>query len=441
MVTTDPRPDTMPAAAQAPNRSGRQVRQAWAAYAISQAGSGIGTGALPLVAILLLDASDWQISLLAAVAGIAGAVAVVPLGPWVEFHRKRPVMVGADLLRGVTLLSVPIAAWAGGLTYGQLCLVAAAQTVGTILSSAASTALLKSLVPGDHLVLVNARWESTMWTASTLGPPAGGMLVSWLGALAALLVDTTSFLLSAVTLGRIRHREPAPAAPQRGRHSMAEMTAGWRHIAAHPVLFRLFGHALVFGGCIVASTPLIAVLMLRDLGFSPAQYGLALGVPCAAEVLGSVLAPRIIRRAGLMPTLLVAGAARCLWMAVVPFAPGTTAGLVLIIAADTLLLLCAGVFNPAFSTYRMRAVADGYLARVTAAWAVSSKVAQPIVIAAAGVAAAAVGARAALLCLAGVLLASMVMLPWRSWTTPPTPGISASWTATAAPPRSSSPAA
>lgn len=419
MVTTDPHPDTMPVAVPRLGRGGPPVRQAWAAYAISQAGSGIGTGALPLVAILLLDASDWQISLLAAVAGIAGAAAVVPLGPWVEFHRKRPVMIGADLLRGVALLSVPIAAWVGGLTFGQLCLVAAAQTVGTILSSAASTAFLKSLVPGDsdRLVLINARWESTMWTASTLGPPAGGVLVSWLGALAALVVDAVSFLLSAVTLGRIRHRETAPAAPAGGRHSVAKMTAGWRHIGAQPVLLRLFVHALVFGGCIVASTPLIAVLMLRDLGFSPAQYGIALGVPCAAGVLGSVLAPRIIRRAGLMPTLLVAGAARCLWMAVIPFAPGTTVGLVLIVAADTLLLLCAGIFNPAFSTYRLRAVADGYLARVTAAWAVSSKVAQPIVIAAAGVVAAAVGARTALLGLAGVLLASLIVLPWCSWTT------------------------
>jgi predicted MFS family arabinose efflux permease len=345
-----------------------EVRSVWAAYAISQAGSGIGTGALPMVAILLLDASDWQISVLAAVAGIAGAVAVVPLGPWVEFHRKRPIMVGADLLRGVTLLSVPVAAWAGGLTFGQLCVVAAAQTVGTIVSSAASTALLKSLVPGDQLVLINARWESTMWTAGTLGPPAGGMLVSWLGALAALLVDAASFLLSALTLGRIRHRELVPAAPEDGRHSMAEMTAGWRHIAAHPVLLRLFGHAMVFGGCIVASTPLIAVLMLRDLGFSPAQYGLALGVPCAAGVLGSVLASRIIGRAGLMPTLLVAGAARCVWMAAIPFAPATTGGLVLIIAADTLLLLCAGVFSPLtpavsqFSPLRLHAQPEPTLA-------------------------------------------------------------------------------
>jgi hypothetical protein len=125
-VATEPRLVKTPAATVPTLRgNGSQVRRAWAAYAISQAGSGIGTGALPLVAILLLDVSDWQISLLATVAGIAGAVAVVPLGPWIEFHRKRPAMIGADLLRCLTLVSVPVAAWAGGLTYAQLSLVAA----------------------------------------------------------------------------------------------------------------------------------------------------------------------------------------------------------------------------------------------------------------------------------------------------------------------------
>ncbi|WP_233625253.1 MFS transporter [Actinoplanes sp. ATCC 53533] len=396
------------------------VRRAWTAYAVSQAGSGIGTGALPLVAILILGSSDWQVSMLAAVAGIAGAAVVVPLGPWVEFHRKRPAMIAADVLRCATLTSVPVAAWLGALTYAQLCLVAAVQTVGVILSSAAGAPYLKGMVPGDRLAVVNSRWETTMWTASTIGPPVGGMLVSAFGALAAIVVDAASFLLSAMTLGWTRHREPAPATPARRRHWLAEMIAGWHHIAAHPVLRALFVHALLFGGCLVASTPLIAVLMLRELGFSPAQYGLALGIPCAAGVLGSLLAPRIIRQHGLMPTLLAAGAARCLWMIVFPVAPGSAAGLALIIGADTMLLLCAGVFNPAFATYRMQAVDDGYLARVTAAWAVSSKVAQPIVIAAAGLAAAVLGARTALVVLAGVLLASVVLLPWKAWR--PSPG-------------------
>lgn len=391
------------------------VRQVWAAYAVSQAGSGIGAGALPLVAILVVDASDWQVSLLAAMAGIAGAVTVMPLGPWVEFRRKRPTMISADVLRCATLASVPVAAWLGNLTFGQLCVVAAAQTVGTIASSAASTAYLKHLVPSGRLAVINSRWETTMWTASTAGPPVGGLLVSTVGALATVLVDAVSFAVSGLILAWVRRREPRPASPERGRHSVAEMTAGWRHIAAHPILRRLFAHALTFGGCIVASTPLIAVFMLRDLHFSPAAYGLALGLPCAAGVLGSLMAPRIIARAGLMRVLLVGGAARCLWMGFIPLAPGTPAGLAMIVGADTALLLCAGVFNPAFATYRMQVTAGGYLARVAAAWAVSGKIAQPVMIAAAGLVAAVLGARTALLALSAVLLATVVILPWRAW--------------------------
>jgi predicted MFS family arabinose efflux permease len=391
------------------------VRQAWAAYAVSQAGSGVGAGALPLVAILVLDASDWQVSLLSAVAGVAAAVTIMPLGPWVEFHRKRPTMISADVLRCVTLVSVPVAAWLGKLTFGQLCVVAAAQTVGTIASSSASTAFLKHLVPSDRLALVNSRWETTMWTASTAGPPTGGLLVSAFGPLVAVGVDAVSFAASGLILARIRHREPRPASPALGRHSVREMTAGWRHIAAHLVLRRLFAHSLIFGGCMVGSTPLIAVLMLRDLGFTPAAYGLALGLPCAAGVLGSLVAPRIIARAGLMRVLLIGGAARCLWMGFIPLAPGTPLGLAMIVGADTALLFAAGVFNPAFATYRMQATADGYLARVTAAWAVSSKIAQPVMIAAGGLAAAVLGARTALLMLAAVLLATVVILPWRAW--------------------------
>ncbi|GAA2913151.1 hypothetical protein Acy02nite_90540 [Actinoplanes cyaneus] len=246
----------------------------------------------------------------------------------------------------------------------------------------------------------------------------GGLLVSALGPLATAGADAVSFAVSGLLLARIRRHEPLPAGPDRGRHSVAEMTAGWRHIAAHPVLRRLFAHSLIFGGCMVASTPLIAVLMLRDLGFSPAAYGLALGLPCTAGVLGSLVAPRIIARAGLMRVLLIGGAARCLWIGIIPLAPGTPAGLAMIVGADTALLMCAGVFNPVFATYRMQATADGYLARVAAAWAVSGKIAQPAMIAAAGLAAAAFGARTALLALAAVLLTTIVILPWRAWPPP-----------------------
>jgi MFS family permease len=135
-----------PAAGGASSPLSRDFYRLWGAYSVSELGSAVGAGALPLVAILLLDSSSLQVSLLAVISGIASAVIVLPLGPWIEFRRKRPVMCGADLLRCAALASVPVAAALHELTYGQLCVVAIVQTAGGIAFGAASGAHLKNLV-------------------------------------------------------------------------------------------------------------------------------------------------------------------------------------------------------------------------------------------------------------------------------------------------------
>ncbi|MDG4756179.1 MULTISPECIES: MFS transporter [Micromonospora] len=404
-----------------PEANRRDLRRYWSAYGISAIGSGVGAGALPLVAILVLHATDWQVSLLAALAGLAGVAVTLPLATWIEFRPKRPAMISADLARFAALASVPAAAAAGALTYAHLCAVAVVQTAATIVSLAASNSYLKTLTAIDQRATMNSRLESTTWTASTLGPPVGGLLVSWTGPLASVLADAASFLLSAFGWRRIRHREPPPPQPPKDRRWLTETVGGWRYILTHPPLRMLFANAMLFGGCITASTPLIAVYLLRDLHFTPLQYGLALGVPCAAGILGSLLAPTIIRRAGLTRTLLIAGAARCLWMSPILLAPDTTGGLVLIIVADGALLLCAGVFNPAFATYRMNVTTDTHLSRVVGAWAMTNKLVQPICIAAAGLLAAAAGIRTAIAVLAALLLTTAVLLPWTALRSPPAP--------------------
>lgn len=401
----------------APGGGGADVRRFWSAYAVSALGSGVGAGALPLVAILVVHASDWQVSLLAVLGGIAGVAVTVPMGPWIEFHRKRPVMIGADLARFAALASVPITAWFGRLSFAQLCVVALVQTAGTIVSNAASNPYLKALTPAEARAGVNSRLETTTWTASTLGPPVGGLLVSATSPITSMAVDAISYLLAAIGWRRIRRPEPPPPQAGAGRRWWTEVIGGWQYIGAHPVLRNLFANAMLFGGCIMASTPLIAVYLLRDLHFSPLQYGIALGVPCTFGALGSLLAPKVIARIGVGRTLLYGGAARCLWMSPILFAPPTTSGLVLIIAADSSLLLFAGIFNPAFATYRMNVTADTHLSRVVGAWAMTSKLAQPMCIAAAGLLAAAAGIRTAIGALSVVLLACAVLLPWTTLAT------------------------
>ncbi|MDX6258773.1 MAG: hypothetical protein QOH84_461, partial [Kribbellaceae bacterium] len=106
-----------------PSSLGPDFRRLWTAYAVSAAGSAIGSGALPLVAVLVLDVSTFQVSLLAALSAVAGAAIALPSGDFIEQHHKRPVMIIADLVRFGALLSVPVAAAVDLLTYAQLCVV------------------------------------------------------------------------------------------------------------------------------------------------------------------------------------------------------------------------------------------------------------------------------------------------------------------------------
>lgn len=141
---------------------------------------------------------------------------------------------------------------------------------------------------------------------------------------------------------------------------------------------------------------------------------MALGLPAVAGVIGSIIVKPLTRRLGERTVLLTFGVARSAWLGLIPLAGPSPTGLALIILADSLLLLCAGAFNPTFATYRMNATADSVLSRVTLAWSISTKCTQPLFIAAAGIFAMRTDARMALAVLAVVLLTSVTLLPWRA---------------------------
>jgi Major Facilitator Superfamily len=391
---------------------GRDFGWLWAGFAVSAAGSGVGAGALPVVAVLVLRASAFQVSALAALSGVASAVIVLPLGPGIEYRRKRPVMIGADLARFAALASVPVAAGFGALTFAQLCAAGVVQAAATIAFGAASGAHLKALVPAAGRMAANARLETTNWVAQTAGPPLGGVLISAAGATVTMAVDAVSFLASALGVAGIRRPEPAPPGRPDARRAGAELIAGWRYIFARRGLRALFVNAMLFGGPVMMASALMAVLMLRDLGLTPLDYGLALGLPCLGGVAGSWAAARLVRRFGQRPVLLTSGAARAPWLLLIPLAPRGPGGLAVIVLAETGLLVAAGVFNPAFSTYRMDATGDAFMARVVSSWSVSSKLVQPLFITAGGTLTAVLGIRLVLVLGGAVCLASALFLPW-----------------------------
>lgn len=392
---------------------GRQFGWLWGAYAISTLGTWFAFDAFPLVAILVLHAGPAAVSALAAAGPAIGAVLAVPLGPWVEFRRKQLVMVAMDLTRFAAILTVPIAFALGLLGFEQLLVVSVIVAAADITFTAAAGACLKALVRRDDLLVANGRLESTTWTATIVGPPLGGAAIGLLGPLTTVVANAVSYLLSAMGIRAMGGHEPRPARPDTVRPRARDLLEGWRYILGNAVLRPLFCNTLLVNGLIMATAPLLAVLMLGDLGFAPWQYGLAFAVPCLGGLAGSRLAGGLVRRHGLLRVLRAAGALRACWPIGLAFIRPGPVGLVIVMTAELGLITCAGVFNPVSATYRLNQTAPDRVARTLSAWSITGKAATATMTALFGLLAGVTSPRVAITVAGLVILATPLTLPRR----------------------------
>ena len=330
---------------------GRQFGWLWAAYAVSAYGSGFGFGAFPLIAILVLHAAPAAVSALSATGLAAGALIAVPLGPWVEFRRKRPVMMAMDLTRFGALMSVPAAFALGWLSFAQLLVVSVIVAAAKITFNAASGACLKAVVRPQDLLVATGRFESTAWTAIVVGPPLGGAAIGLFGPVTTVLADAVSYLLSAAgirAIGGLEPRPPKPPRPSRPaprRARAGDLLDGWRYILAHPAFARV---------------------LQRDAGQRPDHGDRAADRDPHAR---PPRVPAVAIRAGLRrtlrrrcdrvaagrspggpvrpdPVLLAAGTLRVCWPLGLAFVRPGAAGLVLVIVVQFGLVTSCAVFNP-----------------------------------------------------------------------------------------------
>ncbi|MFD5097523.1 MFS transporter [Streptomyces albidochromogenes] len=390
---------------------GRPFAWLWSAHAASTAGTWLGFGAFPLIAIQVLHAGPAAVSTLAAAGSAVGALLALPLGPWVEGRRKKPVMIIADLMRFGALLTVPAAYCAGRLTYLQLLVVTVISAAANIAFAAAGGAYLRQLVRPDQLLVANGRFESTTWTATAVGPTVGGAAISLLGPAVAMLANAAGFLLSALGIGAIRRQETGTRRVTAGQVRVCDLVAGWKFIHEDRHLRPLFWNTVAVNALIMATEPLLAALLLGDLGWAAWQYGLAFGLPCVGGLAGARLAPYLEARYGRRRVLITSGALRALWPVGLFFVMPGDAGVVLVVAVELVMITCMGVFNPLFATERLQRVPAERIGRVLVAWKVTGTGAIAGLTALGGVLAAVTGARVAIGVAGVLLLATPFLLP------------------------------
>ena len=286
-------------------RREREFRKLWAGQSISLLGDQITAVALPLTAVLALDASAAEMGVLVAAEWLPYLLLSLVAALWVDRRRRRRlVLVGADLARALALVSVPVAYWLDALTMWHL--VATAFVVGAFstLFGAAYSAFFLRLVRREDVVEATGAWTFSRSVSFVGGPPAAGALVQVLGAPVALVVDAASYVVSALFVGRIRVEEP-PLGPTAQESARDRLVEGVRFLFGQPVLRASLACSSTINFFNLMFQAVLVVFMVRTLDLSPALIGIVLGTGAIGGVVGAALGPRIGRRIGIGPAVVV----------------------------------------------------------------------------------------------------------------------------------------
>ena len=396
-----------------PSTAGRGVlrehdfRNLFYSTALSRLGQEVSGLALPLVAVLSLNAGELEVGLLAAVGSVAFLLVGLPAGVWADRLRYRHVLVCSDLIRAVVLLSVPLAWWLGALSIWQLYAVALVTGIFSVFFDVAHQSCLPHLIGRSRLVEGNASLETVRSVAQLGGPAAAGQLIAWLTAPFALALDALAMGLSALFVFRIRKPQARPER-EPGSKLGADIAEGLRYVLGNPLLRAIAGSSGLFNLAFSAYMAMLVFFLPRDLGMGSGQMGVAFSLLGVGGLLGALAAKRVTAWLG---------EGRAIWISVAataPFAllwPAAAGGWLVWIGAAGLGIASAGtvIYNIAQVSFRQRLTPDRLLGRMNATMRFLVWGTQPVGAVLGGVLGQFYGARTALW-IAGVL-ACLAFLP------------------------------
>jgi MFS family permease len=274
-------------------------------YFIGQSASLIGDQvsgvALPLTAVLALHATPGQMGALTTAYLLPNLLLSLHAGVWVDRSgRRREVMLGADIVRGLLTATIPIAYALGDLSWAQLYAVSFVLGCASVFFFVSYGGFFQSVVAREDFIEANSLLNGSRGFSFLGGTSLGGVLVQLLRGPYALALDAVSFLWSALFLRRI----DAPDFPGAPRET-GGIGTGLRWIRDNAVMrAELLGIATINFFNFVYSA-LFLLYASRDLHVAPATIGILLGVAATGTLFASAFAGRLARAIGLGRAFLV----------------------------------------------------------------------------------------------------------------------------------------
>jgi len=328
----------------------------WTGETISQFGSQISQLAIPLTAILVLDATAFEVAALTTVEFLPFIIFTLPAGVWVDRMRRRPILIAGDVVRALLLGSIPIAYVLDALTLGQLFVVGFLFGICTVFFDVAYQSYLPSLVERNQIIEGNSKLEITRSAAQIGGPGLGGVLIQVFTAPYAVLLDAVSFAASALAIFRIRAVEETPPTVERSdgkKPSMwTELKEGLRFVLSNPNLRAQAGCTSTSNFFSSVSFSIILVYAVRELDLSPGLIGFVFSLGALGGLAAALTATRISSRFGIGPTTIVMAAFFGPTMILYAVAPSGNAAVPLLVTAQLIFGFTVVVYNIVQVSYR-----------------------------------------------------------------------------------------
>lgn len=280
----------------------------WTAETVSVFGTQVTLLALPIIAATILQVSPFEFALLGTIEFLPFIFLSLPAGVWVDRLRRRPILIAGDLGRAIALASIPIAFAFDALTIWQLYVVGFVNGCLTVFFDVAYQSYLPSVVERDQLVEGNSKLEITRSASQIAGPGLAGVLIGILKAPFAIVLDSLSFLVSAIFVFWIRRPEPPIEPHDEERHGpkpsmRTEIAEGLRYVTGHRWLRSIAattGTSNFFGNVMGS---ILILYLVRDRGFTAETLGFAFSIGSVGVLAAALLTSRITRVLGVGRTL------------------------------------------------------------------------------------------------------------------------------------------
>ncbi|WP_346113775.1 MFS transporter [Nonomuraea maheshkhaliensis] len=386
-------------------------RRLFLGNSVSLLGSSVTTVALPLTAVLHLDASATEMGLLGAAGLLPHLVLGLPAGVWVDRLPYRRTIVLADAARALLLGALPVLAALGLLRMWHLYAVVTLAGVAGLFEAVAAQSFTPSLVPRERLLAANSTLMLSNATLNTTGAAAGGLLVSALTAPVAIDVDAASFAISALLKTRIGVAGRPPAAGERRRVRLrADIAEGLRAVFADRVMRAVILAATVGALAGQAQAVVLVLYLVHGLGLTAGLIGVLVAVSGVASVAGALVATRVTHRFGPGPAFiagmgLASAAGLVLAAAAGPFA----VTLAVLVVSQVLRGSGPSLFGVNQQTLRQALIAPELLSRANATWRFLAYGGQALGALLGGAAGTALGPRATLVVTSCLMLAGTAL--------------------------------